>query len=89
MPGKIYLIQNDRSLQALTQQPYPNEDDFQSLLEQYPDLLAGGRRAEVVLRPVDMLRLERLVAERRGAQQEREARMLADWLAFGRQNHES
>jgi hypothetical protein len=36
MPGKIYLIQNDKSLQALTQQPHPNEDDFQTLLEQFP-----------------------------------------------------
>lgn len=48
MPGKIYLIQNDKSLQALTQQPYPNEDDFQALLGQYPDLLAGDQmNAEV------------------------------------------
>jgi hypothetical protein len=46
MPGKIYLIQNDKSLQALSQQPYPNEDDFQSLLEQYPDLLAGDQMNE-------------------------------------------
>ncbi len=46
MPGKIYLIQNDKSLQALTQQDYPNEDDFQTLLEQYPDLLAGDQMNE-------------------------------------------
>ncbi len=41
MSGKIYLIQSDNTLQALSQQPYANEDLFQSLLEQYPDLLAG------------------------------------------------
>jgi hypothetical protein len=50
MPGKIYLIQNDKSLQALTQQPYPNEDDFQALLEQYPDLLAGDQMNEAAPR---------------------------------------
>ena len=44
MPGKIYLIQKAIvSLQALSQQPYPNEDDFQTRLEQYPDPLAGNR----------------------------------------------
>ncbi len=50
MPGKIYLIQNDKSLQALSQQPYPNEDDFQALLEHYPDLLAGDQMNEVAPR---------------------------------------
>ena len=44
MPDKIYLIQDDKSLEALRQQPYPNEDDFQLLLEQYPDL--AGRRPD-------------------------------------------
>ena len=38
MLGKIYLIQSNNTLQALSQQPYPNEDLFQGLLEQYPDL---------------------------------------------------
>jgi hypothetical protein len=46
MVGKIYLVQNDKLLQALSQQPYPNESDFQSLLEQYPDLLAGDQMNE-------------------------------------------
>ena len=46
MPGKIYLIGSDKSLQALSQQPYPDEDDFQTLLEQYPDLLAGDQMDE-------------------------------------------
>jgi len=50
MPGKIYLIQDDKTLQALSQQPYPNEDDFQSLLERYPDLLAGDQMNEAVPR---------------------------------------
>jgi len=50
MPGKIYLIQSDKTLQALSQQPYPNEDDFQSLLEQYPDLLAGDQMNEAAPR---------------------------------------
>ena len=46
MTGKIYLIQSNNTLQALSQQPYPNEDLFQSLLEQYPDLLAGDQMDE-------------------------------------------
>jgi len=50
MSDKIYLIQNDQSLQALSQQPYPNEDDFQALLEQYPDLLAGDQMNEAAPR---------------------------------------
>jgi hypothetical protein len=50
MAGKIYLIQNAKSLQALTQQPYPNEDDFQALLEQYPDLPAGDQMNEAAPR---------------------------------------
>jgi hypothetical protein len=50
MPGKIYLIQDDKTLQALSQQPYPNEDDFQLLLERYPDLLAGDQMNEAVPR---------------------------------------
>lgn len=43
MPGKIYLIRDDKTLQALGQQPYPNEGDFQALLEQYPDLLTSDQ----------------------------------------------
>ena len=47
MSGKIYLIQSNNTLQALSQQPYPNEDLFQGLLEKYPDLLAGDQMDEV------------------------------------------
>lgn len=47
------------------------------------DPLAGGRRAEVILRPVDMLRLEQLVAGPRSAQRERDAKAYAQWLAYG------
>lgn len=46
MSGKIYLIQSNNALQALSQQSYPNEDLFQGLLEQYPALLAGDQSAE-------------------------------------------
>lgn len=44
LPGKIYLIQSDKSLQALSRQPYPNDDDSQVLLEQYPDLATGDQK---------------------------------------------
>ena len=43
MTGKIYLIQSDNQLLALEEQPYANEDMLQTLLEQYPDLLAGDQ----------------------------------------------
>ncbi len=46
MSGKIYLIQDDSTLQALSQQPYANEDLLQTLLAQYPDLLAGEQMNE-------------------------------------------
>jgi len=47
------------------------------------DPLAGGHRAEVILRPVDMLRLERLVAGPHTAEQEREVTMHALQLVYG------
>lgn len=47
------------------------------------DPLAGGHRAEVILRPVDMLRLDRLVASPQTAQQEREAACHARQLVYG------
>ncbi len=53
MPGKIYLIQNNKSPQALSQQSYPNEDDFQALLKQYPDLFAGDQMNEAAPRLFD------------------------------------
>lgn len=43
MTGKIYLIQPGNQLLALEEQPYANEDLLQTLLEQYPDLLAGDQ----------------------------------------------
>lgn len=43
MTRKIYLIQQNETLQALSEQPYPTEDRLQTLLEQYPDLLAGDQ----------------------------------------------
>lgn len=44
------------------------------------DPLAGGRRAEVVLRPVNMIRLEQLVSGVRTVQRERDAASYAHWL---------
>lgn len=46
------------------------------------DPLTGSRRAEVILRPVDMLRLEQLVVRPRSVQYEREAIEYARWLAL-------
>lgn len=44
---------------------------------------ASSRRAEVILRPVNMLRLERLVARPHTTQQEREATIHARQLVYG------
>jgi len=38
---KIYLLQKNGTLQSLSGQPYSSEDLLQTLLEKYPDLLAG------------------------------------------------
>ncbi len=43
MSGKIYLLQEDDTLQSLSEQPYSSEDLLQTLLEKYPDLLAGDQ----------------------------------------------
>ena len=40
MSGRIYVI-NDGELQAMESQPFAEEDDFQELLVNYPDLLSG------------------------------------------------
>jgi hypothetical protein len=50
MGGKIYLIQQDDTLQDLSEEPYASEDLLQALLEKYPDLLAGDQIDEVVPR---------------------------------------
>ena len=43
MAGNIYLIQNDKTLQPMTEQPYETEDVLQQLLERYPELLADDQ----------------------------------------------
>jgi len=51
MPGgKIYLIQNDGSLQPLQEKGYRSEDMLQTLLAKYPDLLAGDQIDEAIPR---------------------------------------
>ena len=39
--GKIYLLEENGTLQSLSEEPYASEDLLQTLLEHYPDLLAG------------------------------------------------
>jgi hypothetical protein len=41
MNGKIFVLQDGGKLTALSQTPYSDEDLFQSLIEKYPDILAG------------------------------------------------
>ena len=46
MPGKVYVIQSDSTLRALSEQPYPQEEHQQAFLAKYPDLLAGDQMNE-------------------------------------------
>jgi hypothetical protein len=48
--GKIYLIQEDDTLQDLSEEPYASEELLQTLLEKYPDLLAGDQIDDVTPR---------------------------------------
>jgi len=41
MTGRIYLVEKDGTLRSLEEQIYNSEDMIQTLLEKYPDLLAG------------------------------------------------
>ena len=41
MKGKIFVVQGDGSLQSLSETDFATEDDFQTLLEKYPDLIPG------------------------------------------------
>src|SRR5450759_2151279 len=43
MPGQIYLIQQDKTLEPLQERAYDSEDLLQSLLADYPSLLAGDQ----------------------------------------------
>jgi hypothetical protein len=47
MVGKIYLLQENGSLQPMDERPYQSEDLLQTLLEKYPDLLAGEQIDEL------------------------------------------
>ena len=46
MTGKIYLLQEDGSLQAMSERSYVTEERLQVLLKDYPDLLAGEQMDE-------------------------------------------
>ncbi len=46
MAGKIYLVEEDGTLRSLDEQLYDSEDLLQTLLEKYPDLLAGDQMDE-------------------------------------------
>lgn len=46
MARKIYLVEEDGSLRSLEEQLYDSEDLLQTLLEKYPDLLAGDQMDE-------------------------------------------
>lgn len=47
MNRKIYLIQEGDTLQPMSEEPYLSEDRLQTLLEKYPDLLAGDQIDEI------------------------------------------
>lgn len=49
MSGKIFVMRDDE-LQPLTEQEFVTEDDFQALLEKYPDLIPGEQIDDVAPR---------------------------------------
>jgi hypothetical protein len=51
MGGGIFLIQADGKMVEMKEEPYKSEDIFQSLLADYPNLLAGDQ--------IDMLKPRR------------------------------
>ena len=48
--GRIYLLEENGTLQSLSKKPYASEDLLQTLLEDYPDLLAGEQIDEAAPR---------------------------------------
>lgn len=47
MAGKIYLVEENGTLRSLEEQLYDSEDLLQTMLERYPDLLAGDQIDEL------------------------------------------
>ncbi len=43
MSGRIFLLDGDRTLRPMKEEPYDSEDLLQALLADYPDLLAGDQ----------------------------------------------
>lgn len=43
MEGRIFVLQADETLKALSQEPYDSEELLQTLLAKYPELLAGDQ----------------------------------------------
>lgn len=80
----MYTSTSESSGRAVILYPTLNPAATEQCIE-VRDPLAGRHRAEVILRPVDMLRLEKLVAGPRSARQERDAVKYAHYLAVGEQ----
>lgn len=78
----IYATSSEAGGRAAILYPTLNPGAIEQCIE-VRDPLAGGQRAEVILRPVDMRRLERLVAGLHSAQREREATAYAQRLSTG------
>jgi len=79
----IYATSSEAGGRAIIIYPTLNPAAQDACIEVH-DPLAGRRRAEVILRPVDMLKLERLVTGQRTTQQTRAAVAYARWLAMGK-----
>lgn len=78
----IYATSSEAGGRAAILYPTLNPAAQEACIE-VRDPLAGARRAEVILRPVDMRRLERLVTGPHSAQREREATVYALRLSTG------
>lgn len=47
MEGSIFFVNENEQIIPLKEAKYESEDLFQRLIEQYPDILAGGPRTAI------------------------------------------
>lgn len=66
MSGNIYLIENNHNLRPMTESPFDNEDILQTLIEKYPELLAGDQMPSDTPRRWLLISREMGVADKEG-----------------------
>jgi 5-methylcytosine-specific restriction enzyme subunit McrC len=78
----IYALSQPEGMDAIILYPTMEAETREAKIALY-DPVYGTGRAHVVLRPVNLLRLDQLITEERKMKNERERTAFARWLAFG------